>query len=80
MAEKSDIYGTVFGNGFYLDTAVSGGPSAYDSHRAALQGTANGSTDGADFNALIAGGYDWKHGNLSIGPTASFQYGYISLE
>jgi uncharacterized protein with beta-barrel porin domain len=76
---KLGLYATVFGNGFYLDTAVTGGPSGYNTHRTALQGTASGSTDGADFNALVAGGYDWKSGNLTIGPTASFQYSYIGL-
>jgi autotransporter-associated beta strand protein len=76
---KLGAYATIFGNGFYLDTAATGGPSGYNTHRAALQGSANGSTDGADFNALVAGGYDWKTGNLSIGPTASFQYSYTGL-
>jgi autotransporter-associated beta strand protein len=77
---KLGAYATIFGNGFYLDTAATGGPSGYNTHRAALQGSANGSTDGADFNALVAGGYDWKRGNLSIGPTASFQYSYTGLD
>jgi outer membrane autotransporter protein len=27
----------------------------------------------------VAGGYDWKKGNLTIGPTASFQYSYVGL-
>jgi outer membrane autotransporter protein len=76
---KIGAYATLFGNGFYLDTAVSGGPSGYNTHRTALQGTASGSTDGADFNFLVATGYDWKCGNLSIGPTASFQYSYVGL-
>jgi len=76
---KLGLYATLFGNGFYLDTAATGGPSGYNTHRAALQGTASGSTDGADFNALIAVGYDWTKGNLSIGPTASFQFGYTGL-
>jgi outer membrane autotransporter protein len=30
-------------------------------------------------NALVAVGYDWKKGNLSIGPTASFQYSYVGF-
>jgi len=76
---KIGLYATLFGNGFYLDTAVSGGPSGYNTHRTALQGTASGSTDGADVNALVAVGYDWKKGKLSIGPTASFQYSYVGL-
>ncbi len=76
---KIGLYATLFGNGFYLDVAASGGPSGYNTHRTALQGTASGSTDGADVNALVAVGYDWKKGNLSIGPTASFQYSYTGL-
>ena len=76
---KLGVYATLFGNGFYLDTAVTGGPSGYHTRRTALQGTASGSTDGADFNVLVATGYDWKHGSLSIGPTATFQYSYVGL-
>lgn len=67
-------YASLFGNGFYLDAAVMGGPTGYDSRRATLQGTARGSTDGTDFNVMVAGGYDWKFGGLSVGPTARFQY------
>jgi autotransporter-associated beta strand protein len=79
-AGKIGMYATLFGNGFYLDAAVSGGPSGYTTHRTALQGSANGSTNGGDLDGLIAGGYDWKKGNLTIGPTASFQYGYVALD
>jgi outer membrane autotransporter protein len=73
------FYATAFGNGFYVDTSVSGGVSNYDTHRPALLGTANGSTDGANLNVLVAGGYDWTQGALTIGPIASFQYTYVSL-
>ena len=76
---KLGAYATIFGNGFYLDTAVTGGPSGYQTRRTALQGTASGNTGGADFNVMVAGGYDWTKGNLSIGPTASFQYSYVGL-
>jgi hypothetical protein len=73
-------YATVFGSGFYLDTAVTGGPNGYDTHRSALQGSANGSTHGADVNVVVSAGYDWKRGNFSVGPTASFQFGYVGLD
>jgi len=66
------LYATAFGSGFYLDTAVTGGPSGYNTHRTALLGSANGSTDGGEFNVLVAVGYDWTKGGLSIGPTANF--------
>jgi outer membrane autotransporter protein len=73
------LYATVFGGGFYLDAAVTGGPSGYDSHRTALLGSANGSTDGGDLNVLVAAGYEWKKGGLSIGPTANFQFTYVGF-
>jgi outer membrane autotransporter protein len=42
--------------------------------------TASGSTDGFNLNVNVAGGYDWKIGCLSIGPTAEFQYIDISVD
>jgi outer membrane autotransporter protein len=76
---KFGLYATAFSGGFYLDSAVTGGISEYDSHRTALLGTASGSTDGGDINVLVNGGYDWKKGGLSVGPTASFQYTYVNF-
>lgn len=73
------LYATVFSGGFYLDSAVTGGISGYDSHRVALLGTANGSTNGGNLNVLVAAGYDWKKGGFSIGPTANFQFTYVDL-
>ena len=73
-------YATLFGNGFYLDAAVTGGPNGYDTHRTALVGSASGSTEGADLNVVVSAGYDWKYGNFSIGPTASFEFGYVGLD
>jgi outer membrane autotransporter protein len=77
---KFGLYATAFTGGFYLDTAVTGGVSGYDTRRTALLGTASGSTNGGDLNVLVNGGYDWKKGGLSIGPTASFQYTYVSFD
>jgi outer membrane autotransporter protein len=73
------LYATLFGGGFYADAAFTGGPSGYDTHRTALLGSANGNTGGANFNALVALGYDWTKGGLSIGPTANFQYTYVGV-
>jgi uncharacterized protein with beta-barrel porin domain len=77
---KLGVYATAFGQGFYLDTAISGGPSGYNSRRAALQGTASGSTNGGDFDFLVAAGYDWKYNGLTIGPLASFQLSYVGID
>jgi uncharacterized protein with beta-barrel porin domain len=73
------FYATAFSGGLYLDTSVTGGASDYETHRTALLGTANGSTDSGTVNVLVAGGYDWTNGALSIGPIASFQYTYVGL-
>ena len=77
---KLGLYATAFGGGFYLDTAVVGGLSGYDTRRTALRGSARGETLGGDLNVLVAGGYDWKKGGLTIGPTASFQYTLIGFD
>ena len=77
---KLGLYATAFGSGFYLDTAVMGGLNGYDIRRTALEGTARGETLGGDLNVLVAAGYDWKAGGLSIGPTASFQYTLVGFD
>ena len=73
-------YATAFGGGFYVNTAATGVFNSYDEHRTALLGTASGNTDGRDFNALVAAGYEWKKGALTIGPTVSYQYTYVELD
>jgi outer membrane autotransporter protein len=78
-AGQLGLYATLFGGGFYADAAVTGGPSGYHTRRTALLGSASGSTVGGNLNTLIAAGYDWKKGGLSIGPTADFQYSYFGL-
>jgi outer membrane autotransporter protein len=77
---KVGLYATAFGGGFYADAATIGGFDGYDTDRAALLGNAHGSTDGAEFTALVACGYDWKTGGLSIGPIANFQYTYVDFD
>jgi len=77
---KIGLYATAFSGGFYVDTAVTGGFNSYDTRRTALLGSALGSTNGGDLTALVAGGYDWKSGGLSIGPIAGFQYTYTSID
>jgi outer membrane autotransporter protein len=73
-------YATAFGGGFYINAAATGTFNGYDSHRTALLGTASGDTNGADFTGLIAAGYEWKKGGLTIGPTASYQYTYVEVD
>lgn len=77
---KLGLYATAYSGGLYADLAVSGGVNSYDTRLTALRGDARGSTDGSELNALFATGYDWKMGALTIGPTASIQYTYVSLD
>lgn len=76
---KLGLYATYFTGGFYVDTAVNGGYNSYDTRRAGLEGTARGDTDGGELNVLFGTGYDWKLGNFTVGPTASFQYTYLGI-
>jgi outer membrane autotransporter protein len=65
--------------GFYADLGVVGGYSSYDMRRSGLGGTARGETDGGDLNVIFGAGYDFKHGNFTFGPTASFNYNYVGV-
>jgi len=77
---KTGVYATYFtGTGFYADAAASAGYNSYDTERSALRGRARGSTEGAEFDALFAAGYDWKTGGLTVGPVASVHYTYVGL-
>jgi outer membrane autotransporter protein len=73
-------YATAFGGGFYINAIATGIFNDYEIHRDALLGTAVGDTDGRDFNALVAAGYEWKSGGLTIGPTVSYQYTYVEFD
>src|SRR6185436_3798406 len=75
------LYATYFDRGFYVDAAVSGGFNSYDTRRVTPNNTAaTGKSDGSEINTLLAAGYDWKFGGLTLGPTASFQYTNVQLD
>jgi uncharacterized protein with beta-barrel porin domain len=73
---KLGLYSTVFQGGWYADMAAFGGYNGYDTRRSALEGDARGDTHGGEVDALFGTGYDFKKGNLTFGPTASFDYTY----
>jgi outer membrane autotransporter protein len=76
---KGGMYATWFSGGFYVDGAVGGGYNSYDTHRADVFGFEHGSTDGTEFSAFGAAGYDWHVGCWVFGPTASLQYTNIDI-
>jgi fibronectin-binding autotransporter adhesin len=77
---KIGLYATWFSGGAYINGLVEGGFTNYDTRRSALLGFANGETDGAEFNGLLGGGYDFKCGKLTFGPTASIQYTTVNID
>lgn len=78
---KLNLYSTYFNdNGLYVNGVVGGGYNSYDTKRSTLGGDARGNTNGGEFNALLGGGWDYTIGNFTVGPVASVQYTYLSLE
>src|SRR5438874_5074254 len=73
-------YATAFAGGFYINASATGVFNDYESHRYALLGDAQGDTNVRDFNGLVAAGYEWKSGGLTIGPTVSYQYTYVEFD
>ena len=63
-----------------MDAAASGGCNQYDTRRTAFLGQETGSTNGAEFDGMVAAGYDWKKGCWLIGPVASFEYDYVQFD
>jgi outer membrane autotransporter protein len=79
-------YATAFGNGLWgsklhLDAAVGGGWNSYDTRRTGLEDiTVRGSTNGSEFNALIAYGADWTFGCFNIGTWSTLQYTNVGID
>ncbi|MCS6242595.1 MAG: autotransporter outer membrane beta-barrel domain-containing protein [Opitutus sp.] len=67
--------------GFFVNTSVSAGLSAYDSKRkiAFLNQTASGETQGFSYGGQLATGYDFKVGGFIVGPTASVAYDHAHI-
>jgi len=76
---KIGLYSTLYGSGFYVNTLVTGGYDTYDTHRAALGGVAQGTTNGGDVDGLISGGYDAHFGKFTAGPIASIHYTNVEV-
>lgn len=73
------LYATGYRDGIYIDGGISGGFNSYDIHRNDIFGFENGSTDGWQFDAFVAGGYDFHWHCLMFGPIASFQYTDVNM-
>jgi outer membrane autotransporter protein len=75
------IYTGYFNRGLYALAAAFGGGNAVDTSRATVVGgRASGSTDSQDFSTFGSAGYDFRFGQLTIGPTVALQYSYMNLD
>ena len=79
-AFRGGLYAGVFGENAYLNAYVGGGYNDYDIRREGFDGMPHGSTEGGEFNGLVAAGYDAHFGDFTIGPVASYQYTYTSYD
>ena len=77
---RASLYGAWFKDGVHIEGMLGGGYNSYDTKRTAIDGTAQGNTDGTEFNTLFGGGYDWQKGMWSFGPQLTLQYKYIDIK
>ena len=67
-------------HGFFAEGLVDGGHNYYDSRRAALEGTARGSTEGNQFDVYTGVGYDAKLRHFTLTPSASLLYSRVGID
>lgn len=70
------IYASYANSGWFANALAAYGRNEYASDRkiAFLGSTASGSTEGDQVGANLDGGYEFRHGRLTFGPTAGVQY------
>jgi outer membrane autotransporter protein len=76
---RAAVYAMYQAGHFYAETMVGGGYSQYETERAALGGTATGSTDGANFDAYYGMGYDIPMGAFTLTPLASLLFSSVGI-
>jgi uncharacterized protein with beta-barrel porin domain len=77
--EKLGAFATYFNGGYYANGYVGAGVNDYTLKRSSLGGIASGDTDGAEVNAFLSSGYDFRHGAFTYGPVGSVQFTNVSL-
>jgi len=82
-AVRFGAYATYSNNGFYANTIVGGGYSAYDVKRpiqfGSIDRSARSAPVGAEFTSQLITGYDWRVGGFTFGPEISAQYTYAGV-
>ena len=77
---RGGLYGTWYDHGIYLNGGIFGGHNTYATSRSNVGGLSTGSTEGAEWNTFISGGYDFHFGHLTVGPIAALQYSYVNID
>ncbi len=71
----------IWGSNIHIDGSVGGGWNTYDTHRTGLQNLpVTGSTEGSEFDAMIAYGGDWHFGCLVVGTWSTIQYIDVDID
>jgi len=70
------VYASYVNSGWFANALAAYGRNEYSSDRkiAFLGSTASGTTEGDQIGANLDGGYEFRHGRLTFGPTAGVQY------
>ena len=63
----------------HIEALAAGGVNHYTTQRDALNGTANGSTQGQQFSGQLEAGYDLGKGDMKLAPFLSGQYTNVAI-
>jgi autotransporter-associated beta strand protein len=76
-------YGKTDGRGFYVNAILGGGYNQYQVTRniqfPGINRTANSQPAAGELDTMLAGGYNFRKGNWTFGPTTSLQYTYLGV-
>ena len=73
------LYGLFYSEGLYTSALVEGGINSYGTTRTGYNGTATGKTQGNQYDGALEMGYQFKSGQMKIGPMGSVQYSNVSM-
>jgi outer membrane autotransporter protein len=76
---RAGVYGTWFQSHDVLEASLGGGFNHYTTTREALGGTALGSTDGEEVDAMLGYQHDFTAGHFTFGPTVNGQYTWVQV-
>jgi uncharacterized protein YhjY with autotransporter beta-barrel domain len=73
-------FGSWLKEDWYATGAVQYDRHFYESERYSPLGTARGDTTGDQLSAMLSGGYDFKQGRWTFGPTGSLTYSHLWID